>query len=123
MAALHRPAISAPRAFGRPISRRTVVVAVAVVAVLAAMLQVNQFSRATSTSYTIDALARERASKQAQNQELAAEVAQLSSLARVEQDARGRLGLVPAKRTIYLEVHAAPPASRRSTTRRSGSGR
>ena len=110
MAALHRPALPAPRAFGRQISRRTLIIGVALLAVTAAAMQVNQFSRATSTSYAIDALARERATKQAQNQELEAEVAQLASLSRVEQEARGRLGLVPAKRTIYLDVNQPAPA-------------
>lgn len=113
MAALHRPALPAPRAFGRQlqVSKRTLLIAAALLGVAAAAMQVNQLSRATSTGYTIDALARERATKQAQNQELEAEVAQLASLSRVEQDARGRLGLVPATHTIYLDVNAAPPGS------------
>ncbi|MHB8377926.1 MAG: septum formation initiator family protein [Dehalococcoidia bacterium] len=109
MAALHRPALPAPRAFGRRVSGRTVLVVAAFLAVGVATLQVNQFSRATSASYTIDALARERAMKQAQNHELEGEVAQLSSLGRIEWDARARLGLVPAQRTVYLTVNQAVP--------------
>lgn len=110
MAALHRPALPAPRALGRQVSRRTLVIGVVLLGIAAAAMQVNQYSRATSTSYAIDALAHERASKQAENQELEAQVAQLASLARVEQDARTRLGLVPARRTIYLDVNQPAPA-------------
>jgi cell division protein FtsL len=110
MAALHRPALPAPRAFGRPVSKRWLVTGVVLLGIAAAAMQVNQYSRATSTSYAIDALARERATKQAENQELEAEVAQLASLARVEQDARTRLGLVPAKHTIYLDVNQPAPS-------------
>ena len=109
MAALHRPALPVPRTFGRRVSGRTMLVAAALLAVTAATLQVNQFSRATSASYTIDTLAQERALKQAQNHELEGEVAQLASLGRVEWDARARLGLVPAQRTVYLTVNQPVP--------------
>ncbi len=109
MAALHRPALPAPRTFGRRVSGRTMLVGAALLAVTAATLQVNQFSRATSASYTIDTLAQERALKQAQNHELEGEVARLASLGRVEWDARARLGLVPAQRTVYLTVNQPVP--------------
>ena len=40
---------------------------------------------------------------------LEAEVATLTSLERVEREARGRLGMVPAREILYLEVDAPPP--------------
>ncbi|MBF6598960.1 MAG: septum formation initiator family protein [Dehalococcoidia bacterium] len=110
MALLHRTALPAPRLLGRRISARAVLIAVAVVVVAVAALQVNQFSRAASTGYTIDALTRQRAAKQAENYELEAQVARLSSLSRVESDARTKLGLVPATRTIYVTVNQPLPS-------------
>jgi cell division protein FtsL len=80
-----------------------------VLIVAAAALQVNQFSHAASTGYTIDQLTQERAAKQAENHDLEAEVAQLSSLSRVESEARGRLGLVPATRKVYVTVNQPVP--------------
>jgi cell division protein FtsL len=110
MAALNRIALPAPRPFGRRVSGRFVLVGVAVLAVAVAALQVNQFSHAASTGYTIDALTQERATKQAENHELEAEVAQLSSLSRVESEARGTLGLVPATHKIYVTVNQPVPS-------------
>jgi hypothetical protein len=40
---------------------------------------------------------------------LEAEVATLASLERVEREARGRLGMVPAEKVLYLEVDVPPP--------------
>ncbi|HEY8172337.1 MAG TPA: septum formation initiator family protein [Dehalococcoidia bacterium] len=79
-------------------------------AIVVAVLQINQFSRLTSTGYQIDELNRERATKQAANHDLEAEVAQLSSLARVDWEARTRLGMQPANRTLYIDVNAELPA-------------
>ena len=84
MAILHRPALPAPRLFGKPIPRRVVVAAALCACVTVAAMQVNQLSHAASTGYQIDALTQERAEKQAANHDLEAQVAQLSSLARVE---------------------------------------
>ncbi|HEX5479111.1 MAG TPA: septum formation initiator family protein [Dehalococcoidia bacterium] len=109
MAILHRPALPAPRLFGKPIPRRAVVVAALCACVTVAAMQVNQLSRAASTGYQIDALTQERAEKQAANHDLEAQVAQLSSLARVEWVAKTQLGLVPARHTVYLTVHQQVP--------------
>ncbi len=117
MAALHRPALPAPRTLGKRISGKTVFIAAAVLAAGAAILQVNQLSRATSTGYEIDALSRERAAKQAENHELEAQVAQLSSLGRVEWDARTRLHLVPAERRLFITVNQPVPDRQMLPTR------
>jgi cell division protein FtsL len=91
--------------------------AIAIATVLFALLQVNQFSRLTSTGYEIEELKRERTVKQAANHELEAEVAALSSLARIDWEARTRLGLQPAARTLYIEVNADAPAQQSLPTR------
>ena len=38
-----------------------------------------------------------------------AEVAVLTSIDRIDREARGRLGMVPAGNTMTLEVHKQPP--------------
>lgn len=80
-------------------------------------MQVNQFSRLTRTGYEIDQLNRERAAKQAANHEIEAEVASLSSLARVEWEARTRLLMEPAKRRLYIAVNAPVPEQQTLPTR------
>src|SRR5581483_4099377 len=117
MALLHRPALPFPRSFGRRVSGKLLAALAAAFVIGVAVLQVNQFSRATSTSYEIEALNRERAAKQARNYELEAEVAQLSSLGRVEWDARTRLHLVPAERRLYIDVNQPVPDRQTLPTR------
>ena len=119
---------------GRPLARtsfrlwslrRILALAFAVVALLG-LLQVIQTSDATSTGYAIRSLEEERLDWSAQVHSLEAEVASLASLERVEREAKGRLGLVPAERVIYLESNTAPPSQqlvpRRFFTSEPGSG-
>jgi len=123
MAALQRPALPFPRRLGarRALARlrsgKLPLVGAGVLLLAAALLQVNQFSTLTSTGYQIDALNEERAAKQAQNRELEAEVARLSSLARVDWEARVRLGMVPASRTLYINVNQPVPGQETLPTR------
>jgi cell division protein FtsB len=117
MAALHRPALPAPRAFLKRRQGRLIAAAAGVVIVAAAAFQVNQFSTATSASYDINELSRLRAARQAENRDLEAEVAGLSSLARVDLEARLRLGLVPAERKLYVDVNQPLPQKQTLPTR------
>lgn len=117
MAAFQRIAVPLPHALPRRISAKYVLVAAGVLAMLFALLQVNQFSKLTSTGYEIDQLNRARAAKQSENHALEAEVAQLTSLSRIDREARERLGLVPPARTQYLTVHGAQPVTRPSAPR------
>ena len=117
MAALQRPAIAAPRVFGRPRPGKLLLVSAIGLVVVAAGFQVNQFSRLTSTGYAINELNRQRAERQADNHALEAEVARLSSLARVDWEARTRLHLEPAKQKLYLTVNHAVPDRRTLPTR------
>jgi len=89
--------------------RRILALAFGVVALLS-LLQVIQTSDATSIGYTIRSLEQERLDWSAQVHALEADVASLASLDRVEREAKGRLGLVPAERVIYLEAGAPPPS-------------
>lgn len=117
MAAIQRPALRIPVARGRLGSGRLIGVAAGALVILGALLQVNQFSAVTGTGYEIEQLKRERATSQAENHELEAEVARLSSLARVDIEARVRLGMTPAKQTIHMQVTGAVPDHQTLPTR------
>ena len=109
--------MSAVSAIDRPLARtnvrlwslrRTLALAFGAVAFLG-MLQVIQTSDATSTGYTIRLLEQDRLDWSARVHRLEADVASLTSLERIEREARGRLGMVPAENVLYLEVDVPPP--------------
>ncbi len=123
MAALHRPALPVrgklglPAPFDRKASAKLVVAAAIGLVIGVAALQVNQFSRLTSTGYHINELNRKRAARQADNHELEAQVARLSSLARVEWEARVRMGLAPPGQKLYIDVNQPVPDRQTLPTR------
>jgi cell division protein FtsL len=82
-----------------------------------ALLQVNQFSRLASTGYQINELNRERAARQAENHDLEAEVASLSSLARVDWEAHTRLHMEPAQQRLYISINHPLPRRQALPTR------
>lgn len=117
MAAIQRPA-TLPRALpGRLRSGRVPLIFAAILLTGAAALQVNQFSAVTGTGYEIEDLKRARAEKQATNHDLEAEVARLSSLARVEIEARVRLGMVPPAKILNLDITGEVPDHQTLPTR------
>lgn len=117
MVALQRPALSARRLIRRPRTGRLLLVGAIGLVIMAAGFQVNQFSRLTSTGYEINELSRQRSERQASNHALEAEVAQLSSLARVDWDARTRQKLEPAQQKLYLAVNHEIPDRQTLPTR------
>ena len=117
MVALRRPPLLSPGAFLRRRQGWLAIIFAATLICAAGALQVNQLSRATSKSYQINELNRTRAAKQAENHELEKQVAQLSSLARVDIEARLRLGMQPAQRRLYIQVNQPLPAERSLPTR------
>jgi cell division protein FtsL len=74
------------------------------------LLQVMQTSDATTSGYNLMDLERQRLDRQAQVHALEAEIAGLTSMQRIEQEARGRLGMVSPERVLTLEMHKEPPA-------------
>ncbi len=126
MAALHRPALPLPRRLALPPIRfpsvklrsgRPLVAIIALLVVVVALLQVNQYSRAASAGYQINDLNRQRAAKLAENHEVEATVAQLSSLARVDIEARVRLHMEPAQQRLYIAVNQPVPERETLPTR------
>jgi len=102
---------------GRPRTGKLLLYIAGVLVVGVGLLQVNQFSRLTSTGYEIESLKRERDVKLAENHKLESDVASLSSLARVEWVARTQMGFEPAKRRLYIDVNHAVPARQTLPTR------
>ncbi len=76
---------------------------------IAGLVSVQQFAGAASVSDRISQLERQRVELQARNGELEAELSYLSSLPRIEQEARSRLGMVRPKEVIYVPVGAGGP--------------
>lgn len=86
-----------------------VLLAAGAVIVAVGLLQLVQTSRATTASFAIQRLEQEKLELEAAVRQLEAEVASLSSLARIEQEA-GRLGLGPPQARESVEVNVAWPA-------------
>ena len=93
-----------------PNSGLAVVLTIAAMMVgFAAMLPLVQSSGSTSTAGQIGQLQQERADWQARLQEQEIKVAQLGSLAHIEQEAKTRLKMEAPKSIRYIRVDAAAP--------------
>lgn len=82
-----------------------------------ALLPLVQSSGATSTAGDIERLQRERQDWQARLHELEVDVATLGSLARIEKEARLRLGMTRPEEVHYITVDAPPPEERKLPSR------
>jgi cell division protein FtsB len=100
---------SAPAGFLRVPSLPLLLTIAALAIGLAALLPLVQSSSATSTNGYIRLLQQERADWQARLREVELEVAGLSSLNRIEQEARTRLGMVQPEETTYITVPGPAP--------------
>jgi len=110
MSAVHRHATRAPTtSLARPWSLRRVLLWAFAAAALVGLWQVIQISDATTSGININRLEEKRLNLQASVHELEAEVAALTSLDRVEREARGRLGMVPALEQLHVEVNVPAP--------------
>lgn len=103
-----------PRPLSRPLSRplalRPLLLGAFLVIAGVGLLQVLQTSDATTSGYNLRELEQQRLDWQARVHEIEAEIASLTSMQRIEQEARGRLGMAPPERVLTLEVHTEPPA-------------
>lgn len=83
----------------------------------AALLPVVQSSNLTTTGYEIRALEQRRSDLQASIYNAQVDIARLGSLERIEREARDRLGMVPADRTVSVQVTVPPPTPRQIPAR------
>ena len=113
MAALHRPALPLPCRLGTPFGKirsgRLALCAALALMVGAAAPPPPPPPPPPPTGYAINDLNRERAAKQAENHGIEADVARLSSLARVDIEARLRLHMEPAQQKLYIGVNQPVP--------------
>lgn len=83
----------------------------------AALLPVAQSSNLTTTGYQVRELEQRRSDLQAAIYNAQVDIARLGSLERIEREARDRLGMVPAERTVSVQVRVPPPAPRQIPAR------
>lgn len=86
---------------------------VAMISLLSLLLLV-QSSGVTTTGYDARRLEQEKNDWYAKNYQLEAEIAGLQSLDRIEQEAKGRLKMVPASSRIFVQANKLPDASLKS---------
>lgn len=99
------------RGFGRRVGIPGLSIVAATLVAAAALLPVAQSSSATSIGHQIRDLEARRADLNAGIYASQSEVASLGSIDRIEREARGRLGMVPAERWMYVTASAPPPAA------------
>lgn len=109
-----RSALETAQAAG---SLPVILIMAAIVIGFTALLPLIQSSGATSTAGEIQRLQQERQDWQARLHELEVDVATLGSLARIESEARSRLGMTRPTKVHYITVDAPPPADRKLPSR------
>jgi cell division protein FtsB len=90
-------------------SPRRAIAAVLTVAAAIALLQVVQSSSFANTGQQMQVLETQKLDSTARVHQLEAEVAALSSLDRIERNARDRLGMIPARNIMYVQVAVPAP--------------
>ena len=84
------------------------VVGLAGVVALGTILVLGQTSMVATAGYNVERLQEQTALLERRNDELAAEVAALRSLDRIEREARSRLNMVTPTSYLYITVDASP---------------
>lgn len=97
------------RPLSQPLNLRPVLIGALCVIGVVGLFQVMQTGDATTTGYSLRSLDQERLALQAEVHGLEAEVAALTSIERIEREARGRLGMAPPEHVLSLEVQMDPP--------------
>ena len=111
MAVLNRPFDRVPATASTSLRVGPVLLVAVVAIVIVALLQVVQTSDAATSSFAIQQLEQERLELRTRTSQLEAEIAALSSLSRIEQEARERLGLEPAAAQQSLQVNVPWPGA------------
>ncbi len=107
-AVLERAPIALPRP--GPIPRTLLAASALLVVAAVGVFQVLQTSNAATSGYELRALERERADLGAQVRTLEAQIAQSAGEGQLRELAIARLGMVPAKDSLRIEVDVPAPA-------------
>ncbi len=117
-------ALNTPRAGVATGTRRRLVrlpgpgaIVVTALVATAALLPVVQNSNATTTGYDIREMERHKSDLQAAMYNAQMDIAHLGSLQRIDQEARTRLGMVPADRAFLVTVREPAPQQRQIPAR------
>lgn len=105
---LHVPSGEATRGLRRALALAFTVALIA----LAILLPVMQNSDEAAQGYRIRSLQQQKADLDAQIYRTQSSIAQLGSLARVDSEARNRLGMIPATREVAVAVDVPQPSVR-----------
>lgn len=88
----------------------TLVLTLAAMAIMGSLLLLMQTARVAALSHEVRQLHQTKEDWQRRNAQLTAEIAALASLNRIEQEARSRLGMVPATSHFFVTVERPPSA-------------
>lgn len=78
---------------------------------LGSIVWLSQTSTLVSLGYDIARMEKEKAQLDTDAQRLQSQIADYESLSRIEDEAKSKLGMVPASKTIYIDIPASQPAS------------
>jgi cell division protein FtsL len=111
MAILNRTLARTQAKLGEPrrLRLKPILLSAALAITAIAVLQLYQTSQATTANFRMQDLQQQKLQLDASVRQLEADVASLSSLPRIEQEAT-RLGLQPAEQRDAVQVSVAPPA-------------
>ncbi len=73
---------------------------------LAAIVWLSQTSYLVGLGYDIEKMEKKKVTLERQSTQLQAQIAQYEDLKRVEDEARTKLGMIPAKKVVYVKVPA-----------------
>lgn len=76
---------------------------------LGSIVWLSQTSTLVSLSYDISKMEKQKAQLDTDAQRLQSQIAEYESLSRVEEEAKSKLGMVPAKNSIYVNIPASKP--------------
>lgn len=83
---------------------------VAMLVGLASIVWLSQTSTIVSYGYNIEKMDKQMTALNQQAEQLQSQVAFYENLARVEEEAKTKLGMIPAKTVIYLKIPSSPIA-------------
>jgi cell division protein FtsB len=106
---LDRPVLIPSGEAARSFRRALALTSTLALVVLAILLPVMQSSDETAQGYRIRSLERQKTDLDAQIHRSQSQIAQLGSLARIDSDARNRLGMVPITREVALDISVPLP--------------
>ena len=82
---------------------------VTVLICLGSIVWLSQTSTLVSLGYDIARMEKQKAELDSDAQRLQSQIADYESLSRIEDEAKSKLGMVPASKTVYIEVPANSP--------------